>query len=196
MSMVSDNPNTTHPTWDAIVRQNAARVYRLAYRLTGNVHDAEDLTQETFIRVFRSLSSFKPGTMEGWIHRICVNLFLDQVRHEARLRMDALGDEADNVCDLRTAPEPQFEFAHLDLDVAKALADLPPDFRVAVVLCDIEGYSYDEIAGLVGVKAGTIASRIHRGRALLRTALAHRAPRPRIPATTTLGLAPALGSVA
>ncbi|MGH3602701.1 MAG: sigma-70 family RNA polymerase sigma factor, partial [Pseudonocardiaceae bacterium] len=67
------------PSWDQVVREHADRVYRLAYRLSGNPHDAEDLTQETFIRVFRSLGSYKPGTFEGWLHRITTNLFLDMV---------------------------------------------------------------------------------------------------------------------
>src|SRR5699024_1280374 len=67
----------TPPTWDQVVREHADRVYRLAYRLSGNAHDAEDLTQDTFIRVFRSLASFRPGTFEGWLHRITTNLFLD-----------------------------------------------------------------------------------------------------------------------
>ena len=58
------------PTWEQVVREHSARVYRLAYRLSGNAHDAEDLTQETFIRVFRALASFTPGTFEGWLHRI------------------------------------------------------------------------------------------------------------------------------
>ena len=78
----------TPPSWDDVVREHADRVYRLAYRLTGNPHDAEDLTQETFIRVFRSLADYKPGTFEGWLHRITTNLFLDMVRRRARLRME------------------------------------------------------------------------------------------------------------
>ncbi|MBN9375242.1 MAG: sigma-70 family RNA polymerase sigma factor, partial [Cellulomonas sp.] len=82
------------PTWEEIVREHSARVYRLAYRLTGNRHDAEDLTQETFVRVFRSLDSYVPGTFEGWLHRITTNLFLDQARRRKRIRMDATGDEA------------------------------------------------------------------------------------------------------
>ena len=65
------------PSWDDVVRDHGARVYRLAYRLTGNQHDAEDLTQEVFVRVFRSLSQYTPGTFEGWLHRITTNLFLD-----------------------------------------------------------------------------------------------------------------------
>ena len=73
----------TPPSWDEVVREHADRVYRLAYRLTGNPHDAEDLTQETFVRVFRSLANYKPGTFEGWLHRITTNLFLDMVRRRA-----------------------------------------------------------------------------------------------------------------
>src|SRR5690606_17593187 len=72
----------TPPTWEEIVRQHSARVYRLAYRLTGNQHDAEDLTQEVFVRVFRSLSTYSPGTFQGWLHRITTNLFLDQARRK------------------------------------------------------------------------------------------------------------------
>ncbi len=72
--------HATMPSWDELVRQHADRVYRLAYRLSGNQHDAEDLTQETFIRVFRSVQNYQPGTFEGWLHRITTNLFLDMVR--------------------------------------------------------------------------------------------------------------------
>src|SRR6187455_3603714 len=82
------------PTWEEVVEQHSARVYRLAYRLTGNPHDAEDLTQDVFVRVFRSLSSYTPGTFEGWLHRITTNLFLDQVRRKQRIRLDALPEDA------------------------------------------------------------------------------------------------------
>ena len=143
----------TPPTWEEIVRTHADRVYRLALRLSGNVHDAEDLTQEVFVRVFRSLGSYTPGTFEGWLHRITVNLFLDAVRRRGRVRMDGL-------------PE----------DAAERLPGR--ELRAAVVLCDIEGLSYEEIAATLGVKLGTVRSRIHRGRTQLKTALAHRAPRP------------------
>ena len=81
------------PTWDEVVERHSDRVYRLAYRLTGNRHDAEDLTQEVFVRVFRSLSTYTPGTFEGWLHRITTNLFLDQARRKQRIRFDALSDE-------------------------------------------------------------------------------------------------------
>lgn len=166
------------PTWEAIVREHSARVYRLSYRLTGNKQDAEDLTQETFIRVFRSLSSYTPGTFEGWLHRITTNLFLDQARRKKRIRMEAMGDDDGHVADTREfgRPERGYEHANLDSDVQKALDALRPEYRAAVVLCDIEGLSYEEIAVTLGVKLGTVRSRIHRARAQLRDALEHLAP--------------------
>lgn len=165
------------PTWEAIVREHSARVYRLAYRLTGNRHDAEDLTQEVFVRVFRSLSTYTPGTFEGWLHRITTNLFLDQARRRQRIRMDAMGEDGDRYPATDAGPERAFEHENLDVDVQKALDELPPEYRAAVVLCDIEGLSYEEIAVTLGIKLGTVRSRIHRARARLRVSLEHRAPR-------------------
>ena len=164
------------PSWDEIVRDHSARVYRLAYRLTGNQHDAEDLTQDVFVRVFRSLSSYTPGTFEGWLHRITTNLFLDLVRRRARIRFDALPEDAERLASPDRGPAQTYDDTHFDADVQRALDALPPDFRAAVVLCDLEGLSYEEIAATLDVKIGTVRSRIHRGRSQLRAALAHRAP--------------------
>ncbi len=167
------------PTWEEIVRTHSARVYRLAYRLTGNPHDAEDLTQEVFVRVFRSLSSYTPGTFEGWLHRITTNLFLDSARRRQRIRFEGLADEmAHRLPGSEPTPAQAFDDSHLDDDVQAALKALPPEYRAAVVLCDIEGFSYEEIAATLGVKLGTVRSRIHRGRAQLRSALEHRRPGP------------------
>jgi RNA polymerase sigma factor (sigma-70 family) len=173
-------PEWTPPSWDEVVRTHSARVYRLAYRLTGDPHDADDLTQEVFVRVFRSLSSYTPGTFEGWLHRITTNLFLDQVRRKARIRFDALAeDAADRMPGREPTPQQSYDDRTFDDDVQRALDALPPDFRAAVVLCDIEGLSYEEIAATLDVKLGTVRSRIHRGRAQLREALEHRRPRSR-----------------
>ena len=179
-------PEWTPPSWDDLVRQHSARVYRLAYRLTGNMHDAEDLTQEVFVRVFRSLPSYTPGTFEGWLHRITTNLFLDMGRRRQRIRFEGLGDQAVGLLrDGEPTPAQAFDARHLDTDVQQALEALAPEYRAAVVLCDIEGLSYEEIAATLGVKLGTVRSRIHRGRAQLRTALDHRRPRhPGHPAAT------------
>ncbi len=176
---VTDQQGAGVPSWDQIVAEHSARVYRLAYRLTGNPYDAEDLTQEVFVRVFRSLHTYTPGTFEGWIHRITTNLFLDQARRKSRIRFDALPEDADNrLPSTVAAPDVAYLSQMFDADIETALAALPPDFRAAVVLCDVEGLSYDEIADVLGVKMGTVRSRIHRGRSMLRKALAHRAPAP------------------
>ena len=164
----------TPPSWDEVVREHADRVYRLAYRLTGNQHDAEDLTQETFVRVFRSLASYRPGTFEGWLHRITTNLFLDMVRRRARIRMEALPEDSDRIAGHGPEPEQVFSDTHLDPALQSALDQLPPEFRAAVVLCDVEGLSYEEIGATLGVKLGTVRSRIHRGRLALRVALERR----------------------
>src|SRR5438105_8464459 len=84
------------PSWEEVVENHSAKVFRLAYRLTGNKFDAEDLTQEVFVRVFRSLENFKPGTLDGWLHRITTNLFLDQARRKSRIRFDALAEDAES----------------------------------------------------------------------------------------------------
>ena len=155
------------PTWDEVVEQHSDRVFRLAYRLTGNRPDAEDLTQEVFVRVFRSLDTYTPGTFEGWLHRITTNLFLDGARRKQRIRFDPLSDEraarltsaVARARARRTPTRPSTTTSR------RALATLPPDFRAAVVLCDVEGLSYEEIAEIMDAKLGTVRSRIHRGRA-------------------------------
>ena len=167
------------PTWEDVVRDHSARVYRLAYRLSGNKHDAEDITQDVFVRVFRSLGSYTPGTFEGWLHRITTNLFLDMVRRRARIRFDALPDDAERLVGKERTPHEVYDDTHFDDDVQSALDALSPDFRAAVVLCDIEGLSYEEIGATLGVKLGTVRSRIHRGRSQLRDALEHRSPERR-----------------
>jgi len=192
LEVLPDAAPWTPPSWDEVVRDHSARVYRLAYRLTGNVPDAEDLTQEVFVRVFRSLSSYTPGTFEGWLHRITTNLFLDMARRRQRIRFEGLGDDAaGRLSGDEPTPAQAFDDRHLDGDVQQALAALAPEYRAAVVLCDIEGLSYEEVASTLGVKLGTVRSRIHRGRAQLRVALEHRRPRQatRMPAAATTSTA-------
>lgn len=168
----------TPPSWEDVVRDHSARVYRLAYRLTGNTYDAEDLTQEVFVRVFRSLPSYTPGTFEGWLHRITTNLFLDMARRRQRIRFEGLGEETESrLGGSEPTPAQAFDDAHLDNDIQDALKALAPEYRAAVILCDIEGLSYEEIADALDIKLGTVRSRIHRGRAQLRAALEHRRPR-------------------
>src|SRR5690349_25032904 len=110
------------PTWEEVVTNHSAKVYRLAYRLTGNRFDAEDLTQEVFVRVFRSLENFKPGTLDGWLHCITTNLLLDQARRKTRIRFAALAEDAESRLPGREpGPEQSFGLNNLDLDVQAAL---------------------------------------------------------------------------
>ncbi|HLS64580.1 MAG TPA: sigma-70 family RNA polymerase sigma factor, partial [Ruania sp.] len=119
------------PSWEEIVRENTDRVYRLAYRLTGNRADAEDLTQEVFVRVFRSLHSYSPGTFAGWLHRITTNLFLDGQRRKKRIRFDALGPAVERIAATTDAssPERRYEHDNLDRDIQQALDSLKPQYR-------------------------------------------------------------------
>src|SRR6201998_4486097 len=160
------------PSWDELVRQHADRVYRLAYRLSGNQHDAEDLTQETFIRVFRSVKNYQPGTFEGWLHRITTNLFLDMVRRRARIRMEALPEDYNRLPADEPNPEQIYHDPRLGRALQAALDSLPPEFRAAVVLCDIEGLSFEEVGPPRGGKRGTLRAAIPRARQALPDSLA------------------------
>ena len=163
------------PSWTELVEEHADSVYRLAYRLSGDRQDAEDLTQDTFMRAFRSLKSYRPGTFSGWLHRITTNLFLDMVRHRGTIRMEALPEDYDRVEGTRVGPERAFEMNNLDPALERALDDLSPEFRVAVILCDGLDMTYEEIADTLGLKMGTVRSRIHRARTQLRVGLARSA---------------------
>jgi RNA polymerase sigma-70 factor (ECF subfamily) len=144
----------------------------VAYRLTGNEADAHDLVQEVLLRVRRGLETYRPGSMEGWLSRITTNAFLDDVRRRKRRPTVALPEDADRVLVDRDAdPEEVLASTTLSADIQAALRTLPEDFRVAVVLCDVVGLQYDEIAEDLGIPIGTVRSRIHRGRAQLREAL-------------------------
>jgi len=168
-------PEGSRPTWEQVVARHSPRVYRHALRLTGNRADAEDLTQEVFLRVFRSFDSYVPGTFEGWLHRITTNLFLDQVRRRARLRFDPMGDTVEGFGSVPAAQDVAMP-GSFDADVEAALSSLPAEFRAPVLLADVDGLSYEEVAEVLALKLGTVRSRIHRGRSRLRRALAHRAP--------------------
>ena len=135
----------------------ATASHRRAFRLSGNRADAEDLDQETFDRCPRC--RLHPGTFEGWLHRITTNLFLDMVRRRARIRFDALPDDAaDRLPSRGGGPEQAYAENHLDPEIQAALDSLPADFRAAVVLCDLEELSYEEIAATLSVKVGTVRS--------------------------------------
>lgn len=160
------------PTWEEVARDHGRFLYTVAYRLTGRHDDAQDLVQEVLLRVQRGLATYQPGSMEGWLSRITTNAFLDDVRRRKRRPVEALPDDPERV--LAGAPSADEALAAADLPdhLQDALRDLPEDYRAAVVLCDVLGYSYQDIADTLEVPVGTVRSRIHRGRSQLRTVLA------------------------
>ncbi len=147
-------------------------MYSVAYRLAGNHDDAEDVVQEALLRVKRGLVKYQPGNFNGWLARIVTNVFLDHARRRSRRPQSALPDDPDRV--IEGAPGADEELAARDLPdhLQDALRALPDDFRAAVVLCDVVGQSYDEIAETLGIPVGTVRSRVHRGRSRLREVLA------------------------
>ena len=159
-------------TWEEVARVYGRKIYNFAYRLTGNPDDAHDLVQEVLLRVRRGLADYRPGSFEGWLWRITRNAFLDDVRRKKRRPTSPLPDEVDR-WDRATSESADSEYARISLgdDIQKALLELPVDFREAVVLCDVIGLSYQEIAHAVAVPIGTVRSRIHRGRSMLRELL-------------------------
>ena len=178
-----DDSTVTHPdqpSWEQIVTDHSARVYRLAYRLTGNRHDAEDLTQEVFVRVFRSLHTYTPGTMEGWLHRITTNLFLDQARRKQRIRFDAAQRRGRRPPARARCPRPTPP-SWTGCSTPTSRPRWPPWPRTSgprSCCATSRASAMRRSPTSSGLKLGTVRSRIHRGRAQLRAALAHRAPRP------------------
>lgn len=168
--MPGDVPQAV-PTWEDIARHHGRFLYTVAYRLTGDDADAQDLVQEVLLRVRRGLETYRPGSLEGWLSRITTNAFLDEVRRRKRRPTVALPDDPDRV--LGGADDVDAALAAMSLpdDIQSALRSLPDDFRVAIVLCDVVGLPYEEIAEHLGIPIGTVRSRIHRGRAALRGVL-------------------------
>lgn len=160
------------PSWEEVAERYAGTVYRMAYSLTGDPDEASDLTQDVFVRVYRNLDRYRPGTFEGWLYRITRNLFLDGLRRRARVRVSTLPTEDwREPHDVAPGPAERTEFGVVRWDLAQALQRLPVSFRTAVVLIDVEGLSYAEAAEALGWPIGTVRSRVHRGRRGLRTAL-------------------------
>ena len=159
-------------TWEEVARVYGRKIYNFAYRLTGNSDDAHDLVQEVLLRVHRGLSNYQPGSFEGWLWRITRNAFLDDVRRQKRRPTAPLPEEVDRWSQASTVSA-DTEYARISLgdDIQKALLELPIDFREAVVLCDVVGLSYEEISQAVAVPIGTVRSRIHRGRKILKELL-------------------------
>lgn len=159
------------PTWEEIARDEGDFIYTVAYRLTGNREDAQDLVQEVLVRVQRGLRTYEPGSLRGWLGRITTNAFLDDARRRQRRPQVALPEDPDLVLPASPSADEAAAAAGLSDEVQAALAALPDDFRVAVVLSDVAGLPYTDIATQLDIPVGTVRSRIHRGRLALRDAL-------------------------
>jgi RNA polymerase sigma-70 factor (ECF subfamily) len=168
---VTDTEEQPVPTWEEVARNYGRFIYTVAYRLTGNEDDARDLVQETLLRVRTGLRTYTPGSMEGWLSRITTNAFLDEMRRRKRRPVDLLPEEPDRVMPAAIAADEALAAETISVDVQAAITRLPEEFRTAVVLADVVGLSYAEIGETLDVPIGTVRSRIHRGRMLLRAAL-------------------------
>jgi RNA polymerase sigma-70 factor (ECF subfamily) len=167
--------------FEALVARYSKHVYAVAYRMAGNEADAKDLAQEAFVRVWKALRRIEPdAALEGWLYRIVTNLYIDLLRRRPKTRVQSLDEPiATNEGQMaREQPDPaaDVERAALDKMVDRRLQDallgLREDLRMVVVLADVEGYPYEEIAEMMGVPIGTIKSRLHRARRALRDRLA------------------------
>jgi RNA polymerase sigma-70 factor (ECF subfamily) len=154
-----------HEAFNQIMRNHEDRVFSVCLRIMGEREHALDATQETFLTAFRKAGQFKGGSALGtWIYRIAVNTCYDQLRKQKRRRTDPLADHLEPA---DYAAADAVESAGLRPEIQQALAAIPADFRVAVVLSDIEGMSLPDVADVLGVPVGTVKSRVFRGRRLL-----------------------------
>ncbi len=166
--------------FEQLVQKHEKYAFNIAYRMVGNVEEARDLAQEAFVRAFRAFDRFEQGTsFERWLYRIISNLYIDLVRKKSRAREESLdapiitenGQMEKVVADTSTDPDALLEINAFDGEIQKALEALPAEYRMAVILCDVQGFSYEEISHMLRCSIGTVRSRIHRGRKQLREML-------------------------
>jgi RNA polymerase sigma-70 factor (ECF subfamily) len=168
--------------FEDLLRKCEYQIYRIAYRLTGNRDDAQDLVQDSVVDALRSFDQFQIGTrFDRWMYQIITHDFIDSRRAQRKVKVESLDqplntDEEDertlDVPDVTDDPAHIIEERELEEPVQRALDELPEEYRVVVVLSDIEGYSYEEIAAALKVPIGTVRSRLNRGRNVLKVKLA------------------------
>jgi RNA polymerase sigma factor (sigma-70 family) len=171
------------PSWEELVRRHTRRVYNLCYRFTGNSAAAEDLSQEVFMRVYRTLPSYQStqGAFTTWLTSVTRNLLVD---HYRRTRRDRLTDSIDAMPQFEQQPSPArtpdrlAQATELSEQVQRGLAKLSPELREAVILRDLQALDYAEIQAVLRVPEGTVKSRINRGRIELARILEEMGVRP------------------
>jgi len=154
-------------------------MYNFALRLTSDPSDAEDLVQDTIVKAFRFFSSYEKGTnAKAWLFRILKNSYINNYRKQSKQPNQVDYDEVSTFYETIRAErtdtsdlEDKMFRELIDDDISQALEELPEDFRTVVLLCDVEGFTYEEIANMLDVPIGTIRSRLHRGRNLLKAEL-------------------------
>ena len=165
--------------WQLLVERHSHRVLNIAYQFTGRREEAEEIAQEIFLRVFRSLHRFDQSTsFLPWLVRVSRNLCIDEYRSRVREKAALVGEEPDpeRTADPRSSPERSLREREQEERIRIALQRLPEDLRVALVLRDLQGLSYSEIAVSMQVAEGTVKSRIHRARLELAEVLAKESP--------------------
>ncbi len=166
--------------FDRLVRRYHKQAYNIAYRMTGNHADAEDLTQDAFVRAFRFFGNYRRDwPFDNWLFKIMSNLFVDDLRRKPKAKSQSLDQPVETgsnredlyleIPDNGSNPERLILSQELDEHIQRALNCLPKDFRLTVILADIEGMSYEEISETMHCSLGTVRSRLHRGRKLLRS---------------------------
>jgi RNA polymerase sigma-70 factor (ECF subfamily) len=179
---VADSRSDKRGEFDRLVQRYHKQAFNIAYRMTGNHADAEDLTQEAFVRAFRFFGNYRRDwPFDNWLYKIMSNLFVDDLRRKPKAKMQSLDQPLDGgrsedvyleIADTGSNPERIVMTDELDEHIQRALNALPPDFRMTVILADIEGMSYEEISVVMRCSLGTVRSRLHRGRKLLRAKIA------------------------
>ena len=158
------------PSWEELVRRHTRRVYNLCYRFTGNATASEDLSQEVFLRVYRTLGSYQSqyGAFTTWLTSVTRNLLVDHYRRTRHDRQtDSIEDAMPQLEEKHSpvrSPDRAAEAAELSEQLQRALARLSPDLREAVILRDLQGLEYREIQTVLQAPEGTVKSRINRGR--------------------------------
>jgi len=174
-SLIARSQRGDLQAFDRLVAVHEDRIYHAAYRVTGNADDARDAAQETFLKAFRALPRYRhESAFSTWLHRIAVNAALDLVRRRPQVPPLSLEDVA-----LPAAagnPEPEAERSELQRRVHQALGWLAPDSRVIIVLRDLQGLAYEEVAEVLRIPIGTVRSRLSRAREALRELLIDLAP--------------------
>lgn len=173
--MCSDqSPDENRKEFETLALQYMDSLYGVALRMTRDATEAQDLVQDAYLRAYRFFDKFKKGTnFRAWLFKILRNVYINKYRKKLKAPMMIDASNAEIAEELQSSINPENDIFDklLDDDVKNAIDELPDDFRDAIVLSDIEGFSYKEIADILNCPIGTVMSRLHRGRKLLRESL-------------------------